>query len=131
VDLSNVKPDEAWRLVPECWGALFKAFRAVRGIATGQLSVRAESMEKDRAERKSPFHLYNGQQGHSHSKRICCCELQKYPAIATVINYPLFGNRVPQSIYDVHTTEIATHIASYDVWRGQGVRELATLTEKK
>jgi len=53
MDLYSVKPNEAWRLVLEFWGAFFEALRAVRGIATGQLSAPAESMEKDRAERTS------------------------------------------------------------------------------
>jgi len=55
MDLSSVKPGEAWRLVLECWGAFFEALRAARGVAIGKLLVRAKSMEKDRAERTTLF----------------------------------------------------------------------------
>ena len=105
MDLSSVKLDEAWRLVLECWGVFFEAFRAVRGVATGQLSVRAESMEIDRAERKALFIYTMGRAIHIQNKFVAA-SFKKHPAIATVINYHLFGNRVPQSIYDVHATEI-------------------------
>jgi len=130
MDLSSFKPDEAWRLVLECWGAFFEVLRAVQGVATGQVSVRAESMEKDRAERTALFIYTIGRAIHIQNKFVAV-SFKRHPVIATVINYHLFGNWVPQSIYDVHTTEMNTHIASYTVWTGQVVRELATLTKKK
>jgi len=70
MDLSSVKPDEAWRLVLECWGAFFEALRLVRGITTGQLSVRADSMEKDRAERTALFIYTMGRAIHIQKKII-------------------------------------------------------------
>jgi len=130
MDLSSVKPDEAWRLVLECWGAFFEALRAVRGVATGQLSVRANSMEKDRAERTALFIYTMGRAIHIQNEFLAA-NFKKHPAIATVINYHLFGNRVPQSIYEVHTTEMNAHITAYNVWKGQVIRELATLKAKK
>jgi len=116
--------------VLECWGAFFEALRAVRGVATGQLSVRAESMEKDRAKRKVLFIYTMGRAIHIQNE-FAAASFKKNPAKATVINYHMFRNRVPQSIYDVHTTEMTAYIAAYNVWKGQVVRELATLTKKK
>ena len=129
MDLSSVKPDEAWRLVLECWGAFFEALRAVRGVATGQLTLRSVNKEKDRAEKVSLFIYTMGRAIHIQNEFIAA-SFKKHPAIATVINYHLFGNRVPQSIYDVHTTEMSEHIVAYNTWKGQVVRELATLKKK-
>ena len=129
MDLSSVKPDEAWRLVLECWGAFFGSLRAVRGVATGQLSLRSANKDKDRAEKVALFIYTMGRAIHIQNEYIAA-SFKKHPAIATVINYHLFGNRVPQSIYDIHTTEMSEHIAAYNVWKGQVVRELATLKKK-
>jgi len=87
-------------------------------------------MEKDRAERTALFIYTMGRAIHIQNEFVAA-SFKKHPAIATVINYHLFGNRVPQSIYDVHTAEMNAHIMSYNVWRGQVVRELATLTKNK
>ena len=129
MDLSSVKPDEAWRLVLECWGAFFGSLRAVRGVATGQLSLRSANKDKDRAEKVALFIYTMGRAIHIQNEYIAA-SFKKHPAIATVINYHLFGNRVPQSIYEVHTMEMSEHIAAYNVWKGQVVRELATLKKK-
>jgi len=94
MDLSSVKPDVAWRLVLECWGAFFEALRAVRGVATGQLSVRAKSMEKDRAERTAFFIYTMGRAIHIQNEFVAE-SFKKHPAIATVINYHLFGIGYP------------------------------------
>jgi len=117
-------------LLLECCGAFVEALRAVHGVATGQLSVQAESMEKDRAERTALFIYTMGRAIHIQNEFVAA-SFKKHPAIAMVINYHLFGNRVPQSIYDVHMAEMNAHITLYNVWRGQVVRELATLTKKK
>jgi len=68
--------------------------------------------------------------GQFTSKMNLAVSFKKHPGIATVINYHLFGNQVPQFIYDVHTTKTDTHITSYNIWKGQVVRELATLKKK-
>jgi len=91
MDLSSVKPDEALRLVLECWRAFFEALRAVRGVATGQLLVCVKSMEKDRAERTALFIYTMGRAIHIQNKFVAA-SFKKHPAIATVINYHLFGN---------------------------------------
>ena len=93
-----MKPDEAWRLVLECWGAFFEALRAVQGVATGHLFVWAESMEKYLVERTALFIYTMGRAIHIQNEFVAAT-FKKHPAIATVIHYHLFGNWVPQSIY--------------------------------
>jgi hypothetical protein len=129
MDLSSVKADEAWSLVLECWGAFFESLRAVRGVATGQLSLRSANKDKDRAEKVSLFIYTMGRAIHIQNEFVAA-SFKKHPAIATVINYHLFGNRVPQSIYDVHTSAMSEHIAAYNIWKGQVIRELATMKKK-
>lgn len=87
-------------------------------------------MEKDRAERTALFIYTMGRAIHIQNEFLAA-NFKKHLAIATVINYHLFGNRVPQSIYEVHTTEMNAHITAYNVWKGQVILELATLKAKK
>ena len=129
MDLSSVRADEAWSLVLECWGAFFESLRAVRGVATSQLSLRSANKDKDRAEKVASFIYTMGRAIHIQNEFVVA-SFKKHPAIATVINYHLFGNRVPQPIYDVHTTAMSELIAARNIWKGQVVRELATMKKK-
>ena len=68
MDLSSVMVDEAWSLVLECWGAFFELLRAMRGVATGQLSLRSANKDKDRAEKVSLFIYTMGRAIHIQNK---------------------------------------------------------------
>lgn len=127
--MSEVTEKEAWELILECWAAFFDDLTDVRGKA-GARGV--TGLERHCDERKQVVSNVIWCLGQSIMVQNSYREkgFQKHPSIANVINYHLFTNRVPTSVFEKKHSETIAKIDSINTWKGKANRDIITLKNK-
>ena len=128
--VDQVKPEEAWELVLNCWMAFFNDLRDVRvacaGLSLGQTDI-------DSTKRKEVVARYVWTMGKAIAvqNQYIEHEFKNHPTIARVINYHIFHHKVPMAAYKSAVDSFEQKFRDLFTWKGQITRSVTKLENKK